>query len=121
MQPKNESKTSTVHEELAQKVCNPSKADVQQPLDGKSIESNMQQLNGWELQDGALAKTITFQNYYETLAFVNAVAWIAHREDHHPDITFSYKICRVVFTTHSAKGITDNDFIAAAKVDRLFS
>jgi 4a-hydroxytetrahydrobiopterin dehydratase len=54
------------------------------------------------------------------MAFVNATAWISHREDHHPDITVGYNQCRVEYWTHAIKGLSENDFICAAKLDRLF-
>ena len=76
---------------------------------------------GWSL--GAEAKTIErefrFTDYYETVAFVNAVAWIIHAQDHHPDLEVGYNRCRVRFSTHSVKGLSENDFICAAKVDAL--
>ena len=68
---------------------------------------------------GVIAKTWSFPNYHETLAFVNAVAWIAHRQDHHPDMTVSYGRCRVEFSTHSIGGISENDLICAAKIEAL--
>jgi 4a-hydroxytetrahydrobiopterin dehydratase len=76
---------------------------------------------GWSLEaDGtAIARTFRFQNYYETLAFVNAVAWIAHGEDHHPDLSVHYNRCDVRWNTHAVGGLTDNDFICAAKVSAL--
>ena len=55
------------------------------------------------------------------MAFVNAVAWLAHREDHHPDMTVSFNQCRVAYSTHAISGLSENDFICAAKVDALFS
>lgn len=74
---------------------------------------------GWELKDGCLERTFTFKNYYQTTAFVNAVAWIAHREDHHPDIAFGYRTCTVRYRTHSVGGLSENDFICAALVNAL--
>lgn len=68
-----------------------------------------------------IERTFTFKNYYHTLAFVNAVAWIAHQEDHHPELSFGYKQCRVRYTTHAVGGLSENDFICAAKVDRLLT
>ena len=56
----------------------------------------------------------------QAMAFVNAVAWISHREDHHPDITVGYNQCRVEYMTHAIKGLSENDFICAAKLDKLF-
>jgi 4a-hydroxytetrahydrobiopterin dehydratase len=77
------------------------------------------QIPGWERKGGEISRTFKFENYYKTMAFVNAVAWVAHREDHHPDMELGYNKCRVRFSTHSAGGLTENDFIGAAKVDAL--
>jgi len=78
-------------------------------------------LPGWTCAGGALAKTFAFANYDETLAFVNALAWIARREDHHPDLAVHYANCVVTFATHDAGGVTLNDVICAAKTERLFA
>lgn len=75
---------------------------------------------GWEQHGQAISKTYSFENYYHTIAFVNAVAWMAHREDHHPDLTVGYNRCRVAFTTHAINGLSASDFICAAKADALF-
>ena len=77
------------------------------------------QLPGWAIREGALRKQFTFAGYGETMAFANAVAWIATREDHHPDMLVCYKQCEVAFSTHTVKGISMNDFICAAKVEAL--
>ena len=79
------------------------------------------ELRGWTLDDNATAidRSFKFKNYYETIACVNALAWIAHREDHHPDLEVGYNRCRVRFSTHSVKGLSENDFICAAKIDAL--
>ena len=66
-----------------------------------------------------LARDFRFANFHETMAFVNAVAGIAHAEDHHPDLEVGYGHCRVVYSTHSVGGLSENDFICAAKVDAL--
>jgi 4a-hydroxytetrahydrobiopterin dehydratase len=89
------------------------------PMPAEQIEHNLKFLHGWLLVDGAIDKTFRFEDYHRTMAFVNAVAWIAHREDHHPDITFGYNRATVRFNTHSVNGISINDFICAAKVDAL--
>jgi 4a-hydroxytetrahydrobiopterin dehydratase len=75
----------------------------------------------WKLApDGkSLEALFNFRNYWQTTAFVNAVAWIAHQEDHHPDISFGYKTCTVRYSTHAIGGLSENDFICAAKVDAL--
>lgn len=74
---------------------------------------------GWQALDSALLKRFDFDDYHRTMAFVNAVAWIAHREDHHPDLQLHYDHCIVRWQTHSAGGITERDFHCAALVDAL--
>ncbi len=76
-------------------------------------------ISGWELQGGQIAKTHRFKDFHQTMAFVNAVAWVAHREDHHPDMEVGYNRCVVRYSTHAVKGLSENDFICAAKVDAL--
>ena len=73
------------------------------------------------LDDGAIERRYDFADFHQTMAFVNALAWIAHREDHHPDLALGYNRCVVRFNTHSVGGISINDFICAAKVDALLS
>jgi 4a-hydroxytetrahydrobiopterin dehydratase len=68
---------------------------------------------------GTLSRDFRFPDYHRTMAFVNAVAWIAHVEDHHPDLEVGYGHCRVAFSTHTVGGLSENDFICAAKVDAL--
>jgi 4a-hydroxytetrahydrobiopterin dehydratase len=79
------------------------------------------QVPSWEVIDDGqgLRRLFTFKNHYEVMAFVNAVAWISHREDHHPNATIGYSRCELVYTTHAVEGLTENDFICAAKVDAL--
>jgi 4a-hydroxytetrahydrobiopterin dehydratase len=83
------------------------------------IDTLLKEVPGWDYDGKVVGKTYSFKNYHETMAFVNAVAWIAHREDHHPDMSVSYNRCRVEFSTHSIGGISDNDFICAAKIEAL--
>jgi 4a-hydroxytetrahydrobiopterin dehydratase len=82
---------------------------------------NGEQVPGWRLIDDALEKTFTFQNFHETVGFVNAVAFIANAEDHHPDLAVSYSQCTVRFNTHDVKGISSSDFFCASKVDALLA
>ncbi|HTH94129.1 MAG TPA: 4a-hydroxytetrahydrobiopterin dehydratase [Rhodocyclaceae bacterium] len=89
------------------------------PLDTAAAHSLLIQLDGWEIVDGHLVKTFSFKNYHETMAFVNATAWISHRADHHPDLSVGYNVCTVSYITHSIGGLSDNDFICAAKIDAL--
>lgn len=107
-------------EDLARKKCKPCEGGVA-PLKPQEIETLLKQLDGWTHANGAIAKTYAFKNYYQTMAFVNAAAWISHREDHHPDINVGYNTCRVAYSTHAIGGLSDNDFICAAKIDALFS
>lgn len=93
-------------------------------LSATEIVSQLTQLNGesaqgWKLIDGALEKAFTFTNFHETMAFVNAVAWIAHCEDHHPDMALGYSRCTVRFNTHDVGGISVSDFHCAGAVDAL--
>ena len=81
--------------------------------------SLLQQLDGWKQQGHLISKDFQFKNYYQTIAFVNAVAWLSHREDHHPELTVGYNTCQVAYTTHAVNGLSENDFICAAKVDAL--
>jgi len=105
--------------ELARKKCKPCEGGVA-PLTPEQIRPMLKGLAGWELADGAVAKTYEFKNYFETMAFVNAAAWVSHREDHHPDMQVGYNRCRVSYVTHAIGGLSENDFICAAKLDALF-
>jgi 4a-hydroxytetrahydrobiopterin dehydratase len=91
----------------------------QAPMTPAQIEDHLAHVRGWALHEGAIEKTYRFGNFHETMAFVNALAWIAHAEDHHPDLALGYNRCAVRFNTHSVGGISINDFICAAKVDAL--
>jgi 4a-hydroxytetrahydrobiopterin dehydratase len=105
---------------LAQKSCKPCTASTL-PLNPEQIKMLLQQLDSWEHQGKIISKTFTFTNYYQIMSFVNAVAWIANREDHHPELTVSYNKCRVEFSTHAIDGLSENDFICAARVDALLT
>ncbi|MGY4828315.1 4a-hydroxytetrahydrobiopterin dehydratase [Sphaerotilaceae bacterium SBD11-9] len=89
------------------------------PMAEAAIRDHLAQVSGWHVNNGAIEKTFSFKNYHETVAFVNALAWVAHTEDHHPDLAVSYSRCVVRFNTHSVGGISVNDFICAAKADAL--
>ena len=82
---------------------------------------NGEQAIGWRLIDDAIEKTFSFKNYYETIAFVNAIAFIANAENHHPEMTVLYSKCTVRFNTHDVKGISVSDFFCASKVDALLA
>ncbi len=89
------------------------------PLKAGEIDKLLKQLDGWVLQGDSIAKTYAFKNYFQTMAFVNAAAWVSHREDHHPDIVVGYNQCLVSYVTHAINGLSENDFICAAKLDAL--
>jgi len=88
-------------------------------LAASEISRLLKQVKGWKQSAGAISKSYAFEDFYETIAFVNAVAWIANQQNHHPDLEVSYNKCVVKFSTHSAGGLTKNDFICAARVNAL--
>jgi 4a-hydroxytetrahydrobiopterin dehydratase len=96
---------------------------VKRALSATEVVANLAQLSGWQLfgdgADVAIEKTFTFSNYFETLAFVNAVAFAAHRQDHHPELLVTYRECRVRLNSHDINGLSGRDFHAAAQVDAL--
>jgi 4a-hydroxytetrahydrobiopterin dehydratase len=85
------------------------------------VEALLAQVPGCKLDDkrSEIQKEYSFADFYETIAFVNALAYIANQEDHHPDLAVSYNKCKVSFTSHDAGGLSENDFICAAKVNAL--
>jgi len=97
---------------------------LENALSDAEIKEHLAAVDNWALQDGKIVKTFVFKNYYETLAFVNAIAWVSHADDHHPELVVTYNRCVVKFDTHSVNsgrgGISENDFICAAKVDAIF-
>lgn len=109
----------TTATELLGKKCR----HLETALSGDEISEHLSALDDWALQDGKIVKTFSFKNYYETLAFVNAAAYVFHAEDHHPELVITYNRCVMKFDTHSVNGgrggISENDFICAAKVDAL--
>lgn len=90
-------------------------------LEKAAAETLLGQVPGWGIEAAKkeISKTFAFDSYWEGLGFVNAVAWIAQAEKHHPDIVLLYKKAKVSFTTHDAGGLSENDFICAAKVNAL--
>ena len=106
--------------ELAQMRCKPCEGGVA-PLSTSEAEALLKNIPGWQLKGNEITRTYQFKNYYHTMAFVNATAWISHREDHHPDILVGYNQCEVKYSTHAINGLSENDFICAAKLDSLFN
>lgn len=105
--------------DLSNKHCTPCEGGIP-PLSQEEIDKLMQKLDQWEYRNNTIYKDFKFKNYYQTMAFVNAVAWLSHREDHHPDMVVGYNHCQVVYITHAIQGLSENDFICAAKIDGLF-
>jgi 4a-hydroxytetrahydrobiopterin dehydratase len=104
---------------LARRRCRPLEGG--RPMGDAEVVDHLAQVDGWQVHDGALEKAHRFGNFHETMAFMNAVAWICHGEDHHPEVALGYDRCVLRFSTHSVGGISINDFICAAKVDALLS
>lgn len=107
---------------LTEKTCKPCEGGVK-PLNADETNTMLEQLSGWTLADDnkSIQQDFRFKNYYQTMAFVNAMAWVAHQEDHHPDIEVGYNHCLIHYSTHAISGLSENDFICAAKIDALLS
>lgn len=108
-------------DKLAERRCEPCEGGVE-PLSAEQSRELLRALHeDWSLsEDGlAISRVFDFPAYSRTLGFANAVAWIAITEGHHPVLTVEYATCRVSYTTHAIGGLSDNDFICAAKIDRL--
>jgi 4a-hydroxytetrahydrobiopterin dehydratase len=107
--------------ELSGKHCVPCEGGVQ-PLSRAEAQNLMKQLKAdWKLADDAksLQTEIKFRNFFHTMSFVNAIAHVANTEDHHPDLEVGYGYCRIRYNTHAIGGLSENDFICAAKIDAL--
>ncbi len=107
--------------ELAARKCVPCEGGVP-PLTLAQARELLAGLDpAWRLSDDGkkLQRAFKFRDFYRTMSFVNAVAHVANAEDHHPDLEVGYDYCRMTFSTHSIGGLSHNDFICAAKVDRL--
>jgi 4a-hydroxytetrahydrobiopterin dehydratase len=105
---------------LESKRCLACEAGVP-PLSTEKISVLLKQIPAWSIETNeiSISRRFTFKNFYKTMAFVNAVAWIANQENHHPDLEVGYNYCLVKYTTHAIHGLSENDFICAAKVNGL--
>jgi 4a-hydroxytetrahydrobiopterin dehydratase len=90
------------------------------PLARAEIDRRLPTLRGWAVVDGKLRRDFKFADHYATMAFVNAIAWVSHRQDHHPDLAVGYDTCRVEYLSHDVGGLSEADFICAARIDALF-
>ncbi len=107
--------------ELWSTKCAPCEGGMQ-PLAADAAATLLGQLDGgWKIDAAAkaLKRSYAFKDFYRTMSFVNAVAHIANVEDHHPDLAVGYNYCRISYSTHAIGGLSQNDFICAAKIDRL--
>ncbi|KTD65432.1 4a-hydroxytetrahydrobiopterin dehydratase [Legionella shakespearei] len=107
--------------DLSSKHCE-SCEGIGSALNGEQVRNMMPQLKKqWQSTEDhrMIKRSFSFNDFYETMAFVNAIAWIANVENHHPDLEVGYNYCRVTFMTHALNGLSLNDFICAAKIDRL--
>lgn len=107
-------------QDLLKKSCQPLAKNASNMSESEANEL-LKLLPDWDLcmEGKSISRNYKFKNYYKTTAFVNATVWIAHQEDHHPDINFTYNQCRITYSTHSVDGLSENDFICAAKIDNL--
>ena len=106
--------------DLTTRRCLPCEGGVD-PLSPGDAASMLTQAPGWALSaDGkSIERSFQLRNFHLTMALTNAIAWIAHREDHHPDMHVGYNRLRVIYTTHAIGGLSENDFICAAKINAL--
>ena len=107
--------------DLSQGKCKPCEGGVA-PLSAAEISALMPQLvSDWQVLEGKLQRDFNFADHYITMTFVNAVAWVSHQQGHHPDLAVGYNRCRVEYITHAIDGLSESDFICAAKIDALFT
>ena len=106
--------------ELRSRRCTPLKG-AENGLSMSEVNELLAALAGWALSDDGktISKDFGFKNFHRTMAFVNAVAWVAHQQDHHPDMEVGYKHCLLRFSTHDVGGLSINDFVSAARVEAL--
>jgi 4a-hydroxytetrahydrobiopterin dehydratase len=107
--------------ELTEKRCLPCEGGIAPLTPAKARELSAELHADWDLTSDsrALRREFKFKDFYRTMSFVNAIAHVANLEDHHPDLEVGYGYCRVQFTTHAINGLSENDFICAAKIDQI--
>jgi 4a-hydroxytetrahydrobiopterin dehydratase len=106
-------------QQLIVRKCRP--ITDERPFSESEILAQLLELPSWRYNADSLERGFAFRDYYHTIAFVNALAWMVHGDDHHPVLTVEYNRCTVRWNTHSIQGISENDFTAAAKTDALFA
>lgn len=107
--------------DLSTRQCLPCEGGVA-ALGPAQVMELLERLDDWASNDThtEISRTYPFKNYYHTMAFVNAIAWVAHQQDHHPDLEVAYNKCKVRYSTHAIGGLSENDFICAARIDALY-
>jgi len=107
--------------ELAARRCKPCEGGIPPLTPAEATQLLAQISSSWLLTDEsrAIRRDFSFRDFYRTMSFVNALAHLANIEDHHPDLEVGYNYCRVTFTTHAVRGLSENDFVCAAKVDLI--
>lgn len=107
---------------LSDRHCKPCEGGVA-AMSLDEAQQSMSEISGWTLSvDGAsIQRRFEFKNFYQCMAFINAMAWVANVEDHHPDFSAGYKHCDITYTTHAIDGLSENDFICAAKINALIT
>jgi 4a-hydroxytetrahydrobiopterin dehydratase len=107
--------------ELKDRSCKPCEGGVAPLAPAKAHELMRELAPGWQLANDArsIRREFKFKDFYRTMSFVNALAHVANIEDHHPDLQVGYNHCSVLYTTHAIGGLSDNDFICAAKLDQI--
>lgn len=106
--------------QLIEKTCKACEGGVE-PLDRQTSDALLKECPGWEISADAksIERKFSFRSFYPVMNFVNAVAYIAQKEGHHPDMQLGYNYCNITFTTHAIDGLSENDFICAAKINAL--
>ncbi|HTV48002.1 MAG TPA: 4a-hydroxytetrahydrobiopterin dehydratase [Phycisphaerae bacterium] len=110
--------TSDAKTDFTQRRCKPCEGGVE-PFTAAQIKQILPALSGWEYLDGWLERTFKYADYYQTMAFVNMVAWLSHMENHHPDMEVGYNKVRIRYKTHAINGLSENDFICASKINKM--
>lgn len=106
-------------DELLGKKCVPCEGGVK-PFSAAKAKKYLTSLNGWKLVGKKITKQFKFKNFMELIKFVNHLARLAEKEGHHPDFTVNYSKLDIVLWTHAINGLSENDFILAAKIDKLY-
>lgn len=104
--------------DLAKGKCKPCEGGVP-PLSDEQTVKLLGELKDWRIETGKLCRDFKFADHYVTMTFVNAIAWVSHQQGHHPDLSVGYNTCRVEYITHAIQGLSESDFICAAKIDAM--